>query len=403
MPETSRYSRGGFRIAELKGMHPTKQPGITKGVGLTPTERYLARLAERSFLNLWSYPNPYRDQGQRGAGDGKELCDLLVVCGRDIIIFSEKNIGWPSSPDVKTAWRRWAKRALLDATRQARGAERWIMQFPDRIFLDRRCTERFPIAIPEKGEAAIHLVVVGRGAGEACKQYFGDEMGSLRVRPEIIGEQHWALESEPFAVGNINPSGSYVHVMDDTTLDIVLGELDTVLDFTEYLTKKAAFLRSGGLVSADGEQDLLAHYAVRMNEDGEHDFVEDRTLRCTPLQVKSGLYRHFESDPRNIRRKEVDSISYVWDRLIELFTNHMIAGTSVILNDRDIDHDLKMHELGVRYMALQRRGNEARSWRSRSRRVEAWGYGRYVPPSHGRAAESDSKRDRVLRPDDETP
>ena len=121
MPETSRYARGGFRIAELKGMHPIKQSGITKGVGLTPTERYLARLAERSFLNLWSYPNPYRDQGQRGVGDGKELCDLLVVCGRDIIIFSEKNIGWPSSPDVKTAWRRWAKRALLDATRQARG------------------------------------------------------------------------------------------------------------------------------------------------------------------------------------------------------------------------------------------------------------------------------------------
>lgn len=43
----------------------------------------------------------------------------------------------------------------------------------------------------------------------------------------------------------------------------------------------------------------------------------------------------------------------VWDRLIESFTNHMIAGTSVILDDHD--YDLKMHELGVRYMALQRR------------------------------------------------
>lgn len=334
-------------------MPPTKQPAITKEVGLTPTERYLARLAERSFLSLWSYPNPYRDQGQRGVGDGKELCDLLVVCGRDIIIFSEKNIGWPPSTEVKTAWRRWAKRALLDATRQAKGAERWITQFPDRIFLDRRCAERFPIALPEQGEAVIHLVVVGRGAGEACKRHFGDEMGSLRVRPEIIGEQHWARESEPFAVGDLNPSGSYVHVMDDTTLDIVLGELDTVLDFTEYLTKKAAFLRSGGLVSAAGEQDLLAHYAVRMNEDDEHDFVESRTLRGTRLHVEPGLYRNFERDPRYLARKKADEPSYVWDRLIESFTNHMIAGTSVILDDHD--YDLKMHELGVRYMALQRR------------------------------------------------
>ena len=278
---------------------------------------------------------------------------MLVVCGRDIIIFSEKNIGWPPSPDVKTAWARWAKRALLDATRQARGAERWITQFPDRIFLDRRCSERFPIALPEKGEAVVHLVVVGRGAGEACKQHFGDEMGSLRVRPEIIGEQHWTRESEPFAVGDLNPSGSYVHVMDDTTLDIVLGELDTVLDFTEYLTKKAAFLRSGGLASAVGEQDLLAHYAVSVNEDGEHDFVEHKTLRGTPLQVESGHYRHLESDPRYIARKDADSISYFWDRLIESFTNHMIAGTSVVLEGHD--YDLKMHELGVRYMALQRR------------------------------------------------
>lgn len=332
-------------------MRGTKRQTITKGVGTTSTERYLAKLAERSFLNLWSYPNPYRDQGQRGVGDGKELCDLLVVCGRDIIIFSEKNIGWPPSPDVETAWRRWEKRALLDATRQARGAERWINQFPNRIFLDRRCTERFPIALPEKVEAVIHLVVVGRGAGEACKQHVGDELGSLRIRPEIVGEQYWAPESEPFAVGDLNPSGSYVHVLDETTLDIVLGELDTVLDFTEYLTKKAAFLRSGGLASVVGEQDLLAHYAVRMNENGEHDFVENRTLRGTPLQVESGLYRNFKRDPRYLARKKADEPSYFWDQLIVSFTSHIIDGTSVILDGHN--HDLEKLELGVRYMALQ--------------------------------------------------
>ena len=341
----------GIGIAELKGMNGTKHQTITKGVGTTSTERYLARLAERSFLNLWSYPNPYRDQGKRGVGDGKELCDLLVVCGRDIIIFSEKNISWPPSADVVTAWRRWAKRALLDATRQARGAERWINQFPNRIFLDRRCTERFPIALPKKVEAVIHLVVVGRGAGEACKQHFGDELGSLRIRPEIVGKQHCAPESEPFAVGDLDPSGSYVHIMDETTLDIVLKELDTVLDFTEYLKKKAAFLRSGGLASADGEQDLLAHYAVRMNEDGEHDFVEYRTLRGTPLQVETGLYRNFERHPSYLARKKADELSYFWDQLIESFTSHIIDGTSVILDGHD--YDLEKLELGVRYMALQ--------------------------------------------------
>ena len=319
---------------------------------MTSTERYLVRLAERSFLNLWSYPNPYRDQGQPDGGDGKELCDLLVVCGRDIIIFSEKNITW-SKGDVQTAWGRWARRALLDSTKQASGAARWISQFPHRIYLDSRCTQPFPIEIPEKGEAVIHRIVVARGAGEACKQYFGDGMGSLRVRPEIVGVRHCAPDSQPFAVGELDPSGSYVHVMDDITLDIVLSELDTVVDFTDYLTKRAAFARSGRLRSAAGEHDLLAHYAVRVNEEGDHDFVEATGTGGAPLNVEPGLYWSFENDRRYIQRKQADAISYFWDRLIESFTSNLIDGTSVVPEGHD--YDLKTQELGVRYMALQRR------------------------------------------------
>ncbi|MDE0307012.1 MAG: hypothetical protein OXI87_19340 [Albidovulum sp.] len=65
---------------------------VTKAEGVTPSERYLAGLAENSFLNLWSYPNPFRDQKKGIKGDGKEICDLLVVCGAFIIIFSEKTV-----------------------------------------------------------------------------------------------------------------------------------------------------------------------------------------------------------------------------------------------------------------------------------------------------------------------
>jgi hypothetical protein len=49
-------------------------PSIIRSTGLTTSEQYLAKLADKTFLNLWSYPNLYRDVG-------KELCDLLVVCG----------------------------------------------------------------------------------------------------------------------------------------------------------------------------------------------------------------------------------------------------------------------------------------------------------------------------------
>lgn len=36
---------------------------IKKSVGVTATERMLAEFCERSFLKLWSYPNPYKDDG----------------------------------------------------------------------------------------------------------------------------------------------------------------------------------------------------------------------------------------------------------------------------------------------------------------------------------------------------
>lgn len=42
----------------------------SKSTGVTETERLLAEFCERSFLKLWSYPNPFKD-------DGHELCDLL--------------------------------------------------------------------------------------------------------------------------------------------------------------------------------------------------------------------------------------------------------------------------------------------------------------------------------------
>lgn len=53
---------------------------INKSSGVTETERMLAEFCERTFLKLWSYPNPFKD-------DGHELCDLLAVFGDYVFIF----------------------------------------------------------------------------------------------------------------------------------------------------------------------------------------------------------------------------------------------------------------------------------------------------------------------------
>ena len=329
------------------------RPPVIKGEGITESERYLAKLADKSFLNLWSYPSPFRNQKQAVKGDGKELCDLLVVCGRHIIIFSEKTINWPDA-DLSIAWTRWSRRAVQNSAKQAKGAERWIIDFPNRIFLDRECTIPFPIDFPKPEERIIHKIIVARGATQACQEHLVEGSGSLIIKPNIVGNNHWSNPTgsvQPFAIGDIDPTGSFVHIFDDVALDIVLKELDTVRDFTDYLEKRQSFIRSGQLAEAHGEENLLAFYAIRINDDGDHDFVSNDEK--FPITIDRQSYQRFIDDPRYIAKKKADRISYIWDTLIEAFTNHMLDGTSITLEDYEFD--LRKNELGARYMALQSR------------------------------------------------
>ena len=83
-------------------MDVNKKPRVQRADGVTNAERYLKRLCDKTFLSLWSYPSIYRDQGRAGKGDGKELCDLLVVFDNDIIIFSDKLCEFLRSGNLST-------------------------------------------------------------------------------------------------------------------------------------------------------------------------------------------------------------------------------------------------------------------------------------------------------------
>lgn len=332
------------------------RPAVPRSEGTTDTERYLKKLAELSFLDLWSYANPYRNQKIRGAGNGKELCDLIVVCDPHVIIFSEKNIAWPSG-DTELAWRRWYKRAVHEAANQIRGAERWVRELPSEIFLDPDCTIPFPIDFPPPDRMVVHRVIVARGAGNACKEYFGGGTGSMVVASDVKGKAHFQGDHvRPFVIADVDPDGQYVHVLDDATLEIVLTELDTVTDFTRYLTKKEALIRSGKVIEAEGEEDLLAYYSVRTDSHGEHDFVPPAGSAWDDIDVahfSGGAYKDFVTNPQYQQRQKADEASYVWDGLIKAFTQHMLGGTSIVLDGYDFD--LKKSEHAVRYMALEDR------------------------------------------------
>lgn len=245
--------------------HSPADTAIVRSKGATASERYLGKLCERSFLSLWSYPGVYRDQGPSpGKRDGKEVCDLLVVFENHVIIFSDKHCHFANSGNLQVDWGRWYRKAILKSAEQAWGAERWIRQFPSRLFLDRQCTVPFPIMLPDPADAIVHRIVVAHDGSRRCREELGGS-GSLMLDSSIVGNAHLG---RPFTIGHINPEKGYVHVFDDTTLHVVMSTLDTISDFTAYLTKKERFLTGSRVVLAAGEEELLAVYLGKMNSAG---------------------------------------------------------------------------------------------------------------------------------------
>lgn len=327
--------------------------------GVTETESFLGNLCQESFLDLWSYQNVYRDQGRNNQrGDGKELCDLIVVCNDDIILFSDKNISFHSNK-TDIAWQRWYQKAIYNSAKQVLGAERWIRTFPEKIFQDKQCTQPLHIPLPDLETARFHRVLVASGAKDACKQYFENaRRGSFLIFGHAPNSDYSGILPSgtfpPFTIGDINPTGEFFHVFNEENIAIVLSELNTITDFIQYLTRKEKFIRSGHLVCAASEEDLLGYYLRYADKKGLHYFAPPEGASWTPQQfatIGEGLWDSYIKHAQYLQRKSADKISYLWDDLISQFTKHIIAGTSMRLSSPNAGP----HEGGVRYMAMEPR------------------------------------------------
>lgn len=117
----------------------------------------LAGFCERSFLKLWSYPNPFKD-------DGHELCDLLAVFGDYVFIFFDRENLFPQvlDKDSQVLWDRWKRNVVDRQVKTAHGAERYIRSGRP-IFLDAKGTTPFPLAIDPQKAIAHKITVDGNG------------------------------------------------------------------------------------------------------------------------------------------------------------------------------------------------------------------------------------------------
>lgn len=319
--------------------------------GITDSERYLGTLARKAFLSFWSFQNPFTDES-----GGRELCDLLVVFGNDVIIFSDKHCNFSNPHDVKVSWPRWFKSAIEKSAKQLAGAQSFIEQHPNRVFLDLACEHPLPVPLPPKEHLRLHLVAVTRGGGPAGEQYWGNgSSGSLVINTQLHAEDH---KTHPFMVGWPLKKRLFIHVFDELTLDVLLGELDTAPDLIEYLRKKEDYLCKPGVdFVICGEEDLLASYLLNDN----HNVLTGFDFPVVPdgkklVMLEEGGWSRFRASDAYLKWKELIAKSYLWDELIEHQTSHVQNTTAQVLKRGEkASSDVHSHEEVLRAMAQEGR------------------------------------------------
>jgi len=238
---------------------------------INSSEQFVYQVCQKSFLSLWSYVNP------QGRTPGKELCDILVVFDPHVIVVSVKEVELKDSGNVAVDWDRWLRRAVDSSKKQIAGAIRWLAKA--KAVTPKDGTEGLPL--PPVDRRVYHRIAVA--------------FGGRREVPLTSSDG----EDEPF-----------VHVLDERAFYLLLRHLDTIADFTQYLTDKEEFLNRATLIIEGGEENLLALYLH-----SGHEFPQGPDM----LVLQDNLWQGVSAKPEFLAKLERDQDSYVWDRLIESF------------------------------------------------------------------------------------
>jgi hypothetical protein len=279
--------------------------------GLTPSERFVASLCERSFLKLWTHPNP---KGKKG----KELCDCLIVCGPHVVIISVKENKYRATDDT-TGWERWIKAAIEKSASQIWGAERWL-ESTDKV---ERHDGRV-ITLPKRGTRRYHRVTVALGGQGQVPLKWGD-------------------------FGN-----GFVHICDEYSIGALFTALDTISDFVEFLDASETIIKNGIYLLFDGGgiEDLIALYIANRRS---FEIVPAEQEQPDMLVLSDDLWRglveseEFKSMQANLKQ------SYAWDRLIEHFADDLLTGGMFDMHSKEVTDS----ELALVTMALEPRTNRA--------------------------------------------
>ncbi len=301
--------------------------------GVTRTEQLLAQLCARSFLALWSYANPFKD-------DGHEFCDVLAVFGNHVFIFFDREkvlVDLNSSDNPNVAWSRWKRTAVDAQIKTAHGAERYLRS-GRKLFLDVRMNQPFPIEI-DFSTAIIHKIVVAHGASDACK-LFSDQNVSGSLAISYSDNDGFCPFPFMIHVDKRKP----VHIFDSNTLPILFSELDTVADFSAYLDEKTRAIEKYDSLTYCAEEDLLADYLLNISDNSGKHCIGTGDRNFNFYGIDQGAWEYLKLLPQYEATKEANRTSYLWDGLIDRTCSNyrkvILLGNNDLLRQRSAIHEM---------------------------------------------------------------
>lgn len=298
-------------------------------------------------MDLWSTPNPFRDCGSATVPH-KELADLLVVFGDDILLFSDKEVRYNPNGKSPCEWNRWKRRAVDASLKQLIGAKKWLLKHPDRVFKDPGCNQRLDAAISSRKTAKIHLITVMNGYDRTF-----EVAGRPARTPFICGTP--PQQDEPYRLSQIMPAGDFVRLWDRRSLPILLDYLTTALELIEYLTVREQLGRTIPDFMFMGEEEALALHLLD-DEDTNRD-NHPEWPRASPWITRSELpylYPVLEAKTTIMDQIESDySSSRRWDTFTEMFSSKslLVKGSGERMN--------QTHEEAMRRLAITNRIDRA--------------------------------------------
>jgi len=269
-------------------------------------ENFVNELSYNSFFKFWCYPSPKYENGNK-----KEICDLLILFNSIAIIISVKNY------EFKGNHFRYFNNTIQKAIKQLQGAERLLfgksevkIKHPDKEI------EIFP---KDKITKIFRLII---NLGENVKFY-------------------------PF--NQITKNNDYVTIFDKDTFETIIGELDTIPDFIDYLEKReklfkdkvtlllpaeensfsietqkefyeiADAINDNFVIISGTEKDLLAYFFKNIRN--FPDFL-DKNASIHYLKI-DGDWEDFKATKKAQNKDKADKISYFIDGFVknELFIN----------------------------------------------------------------------------------